>query len=291
MDLKYKYISRRIICSAKKHLFYDKFMFRRNEKRLKKSTINQAELIDVMPGIRMPMFIHPDMYFKNGYCSAIFEPDTIFFVKDYLATDNIVFDVGANVGYFSMLFSRLVGKDGKVYAFEPASFPFRLLEQNRHINKLDWLEIYNLCLGEENCDIEINAGEPGLEVYNSLAPIVHSSADTCLFEKETVKMIRGDELIAEKQISHIDLMKIDVEGAELLVLKGLGDSFKSRVIDTVVVELTQEMSRQFGYSVKDVISYLENFGYDWYRLERFGKISSINGYDELVSGMYVAKRQ
>lgn len=291
MTNKHKYILRRIICSAKRRLFYSKYLFKYNENKLRKSLIKQVELIDTMPGIRMPMVIHPDMYFKGCYCSTIFEPDTIFFAKDYLSTNNIVFDVGANVGYFSLLFSRLVGKGGKIYAFEPANFPFNLLKKNKKINSLNWLEIYNVCLGEEECNIELNVGKPGFEVYNSIGSIIHPSADPSFFKEETVRMIRGDVFIDEKQILNIDLMKIDVEGAELLVLKGLKNSFKNHIIDTVVLELTNEMSKQFGYNIKDVISFLENFGYSWYKLERFGKTSSIDGYNELVSGMYIAKRK
>ncbi len=132
------------------------------------------------------------------------------------------------------------------------------------------------------------AGKPGFEVYNSLMPIVHSSADTAFFEKEFVRMIKGDDFIMENNISQVNLMKVDVEGAELSVLKGFVDSFRQKIINTIVIEITQEMGQQFGYQIEDVIKFLIPFGYSWYHLQTFGKLIPIKD-TQLLSGMYVAK--
>ncbi len=103
-----KYFFRHVFTSLKRRFLFDKLLSKRNRSRLHRAVINHTELVDVMPGINMPMVIHPEMYFKNNYIGNVFEPDTIFFMKDSIAKGDVIFDVGANIGYFSLLFSKLV---------------------------------------------------------------------------------------------------------------------------------------------------------------------------------------
>lgn len=164
------------------------------------------------------------------------------FLFDRLKTMNlegkIIFDIGAHIGYHSIYFSRLVGKNGKIFAFEPHPKNverFRLiLEKNK--NELDNISVYDFAISDKVGTEEFNLNEDVESGRSSGNFIGH--ADTFWnrnvytekhFKKRSVKTFSIDSLKYNLIIDESpDIIKIDVEGAEYLVLLGARQILKTK---------------------------------------------------------------
>ncbi len=145
-----KFFSRRLTRAIARRLQLDQNLFHQNQLKLEAAKAKGQELVDVMPGINLPMIIHPDMYFKIGYTKYIFEPESLDFIRDHLKPGQTFLDIGANVGYFSLFCSKMVTPIGRVIAFEPGEFAFNLLKKNKELNKFNNLEIHQAGFGEKD---------------------------------------------------------------------------------------------------------------------------------------------
>jgi FkbM family methyltransferase len=291
MNRNFKFFLRRVKSSVVRRLNLDKNLFHQNCYKLEAAKLDQQELIDKMPGINMTMVIHPDMYFTVAYTKYLFEPESLDFIRDHLRAGGTFLDIGANIGYFSLFCSKLVAKHGCVIAFEPGDFAFALLSRNKELNKCSNLQIYKAGFGEEDGILEFNLGSPGMEVYSSLGNIVHPSADPSQFSKVSVPIFNGSKWLKNNGVDYIDLMKLDIEGGELVVVRGMTEFFREGRVKNLLIEMTESMSADFGYHPEQIISLLSSFGYNWYVLKPFGRLVKLaKNSDELkkINGMYVA---
>ena len=267
-------------------------IFKNNTLKLEAAKKTGQEIIDIMPGINLSMVIDPKTYFANvAYAKYVFEPDALYLIQDCLKSGDTVLDVGANIGYFSLFCSKIVGYTGKVIAFEPTSTSFSLLKKNKELNNFSWLKVHQDGLGEKNELVTFNVGAPGLEVYNSLGPITHQSADPERFTKVQINLYEGTSWLKKHNINHIDLMKLDVEGGEYGVLKGMLSFFEKQKVSYLLIEITYEMSKAFGYEPSDIISMLRNCGYNWFELKPYGQLKRLLNDQPEKSGMFVAISQ
>lgn len=288
---KLKIFNRRVKDSLVRRLGLNKQKFFANQLRLSQAQNEGEELIDVMPGINLPMVIHSQMYFIRAYTQYTFEPASLYFIRDYLQPGQTVLDVGANVGYFSLLFAQIVGEKGRVIAFEPGEFAYSLLKRNCELNQFDCLETYQAGLGEKDAIVTFNSGKPGMDVYNSLGEICHPSADVAKFETTKIQIFRGDQWLMDHHVEYIHFMKLDVEGGEYQVLQGMQKIFEEKKVLRLLIEITYEMSKAFGYAPSDIISLLRSCGYDWFELKPGGNLIPLTNNVPQNSGMFVAVAQ
>ena len=131
----------------------------------------------------------------------------ILFEKE-VSKSNVVYDIGAHVGFYTLLASELVGKGGKVIAFEPVFRNLKYLKKHLEINQCDNVIVIEAAVSDKSGISHFNEGR------NS--SMGHLSEDGDL----TVNTVSIDELVGNGKIPAPDYIKIDVEGAELRVLKG-----------------------------------------------------------------------
>ncbi|MFS8823056.1 FkbM family methyltransferase [Synechococcus sp. W60.2] len=124
-------------------------------------------------------------------------------------------DVGANVGVYTFLFARCVGKTGKVYAIEPTPGCVQCLRATVAQNKLDQsVQVVEAAVGEESREVYLVC--EGASVFNRIVTDPMSVVE----ETKPVQQVTLDELWISEGSPNIDLVKIDAEGAEVPVLKG-----------------------------------------------------------------------
>lgn len=151
-----------------------------------------------------------------------------------------VVDVGANIGAFSVWAAGKMGASGRLLAIEPNPVSFRELERSIRDLAVD-ATAFAVAGGDVEGEVTLHF-QPGYTVSSSLTGFDAAT------ESATVPMRRLDALFDETGISHVDLLKIDVEGAEELVLRGAGEAL-SRV-DRVVLETTHD---DIGRGVRSVM--------------------------------------
>src|SRR5436305_491010 len=134
----------------------------------------------------------------------------------------IVFDVGANIGEFTLLFSHFVGQRGQVHAFEPTPDTFARLQTITQSTNRSNLKLNQVALADKTGTVAMRLYEPEFATWNTLAdrPIENYGLNVQPPTIEKVAAMTIDGYCAENQIDHIDLLKIDVEGAEYQVLLG-----------------------------------------------------------------------
>lgn len=141
-------------------------------------------------------------------------PDFNYYQHFYkVKANDIVLDAGANCGHLSIFFSKLVGKEGVIYAFEPDRFNIERINQNMGLNKglADNIKIEELLLWNKNKLVDFyEAGTVGSSA------VWIPDADKCV-QKEAIRI---DEWVSKNKIKKLDFIKMDIEGAEIEALDG-----------------------------------------------------------------------
>ena len=174
---------------------------------------------------------------------------------------DVVIDVGANVGYFTKLFSDLVGPGGEVHAFEPLQSTFQLLSRNiRRFPAHRNVSLNCLALGDQNQKTILYVPDSD-HVQAALTRHRDGSWISNQIRAVNVEMIRLDRYA--ERFPKIDFVKCDVEGAELLVLRG-GQSTLRRCRPNIFLELEERWTSSFGWTAADVVRFLREIGYQYF---------------------------
>src|SRR5215831_8820539 len=144
----------------------------------------------------------------------VYEPEVTRALFSILKPGMIFFDIGANLGYYTLFASKLVGSEGEVHAFEPAPAQFRHLTLNARINRANNIRLNNLAMAESSGQRELFLSDGWNHGTHSFARVSEGSR-SCRVLCSTI-----DEYAARAGVARIDVMKMDAEGSELFILKG-----------------------------------------------------------------------
>jgi FkbM family methyltransferase len=185
-----------------------------------------------------------------------FEPEETIFFRGLIKSDDVCLDIGGNVGYFSMLMAQCA-RQGEVHVFEPIPLNAALIRTNVELNNFSNVVINNVALAEARGTAEFSVSVDS--AYSSLKATGRKSEAKII----TVPLWTLDDYVAEKKLQSIALMKVDVEGAEEMVLKGakglFGDLHRRPRI--VMLELVDINLRPFGTSVASIVEQMVSHGY------------------------------
>jgi len=170
----------------------------------------------------------------------------------------IVFDIGANIGSTSLRFASLVGEHGKVYCFEPITKTYNRLVENILINDFKNIILYKYALSDSNYEREMFYSY--VSDRNSFAP------DQINYGSEKVECIMLDTFITKNNIGNINFIKIDVEGAELFVLKG-GINALLKNSPIIYLEIFNKKIKELGYTLEDLQNFTRSIGYNFFRIK------------------------
>jgi FkbM family methyltransferase len=192
-----------------------------------------------------------DLYYGVG-----FEEVEARLVQRLVSPGARVFDVGANIGYYATLFAQLAGEKGRVHAFEPAPSTHAQLAANVERNGPKNVTLNQAAVSDA-------AGE--MNLYLNRESALTSLGQTGRGKTvgtASVKVVTLDTYAAERGITAIDFLKIDVEGYEPKVLAGARELLQRSTGVVVMCELAAKNFRPLGFSVAETIGFMHSLGFD-----------------------------
>jgi FkbM family methyltransferase len=233
-------------------------------------------------------FSYPlDSSIGHSLANGGFEISEVDFVRNTLKKGDIVFDIGANGGFYTLIAAKSVGPEGHVYSCEPGARELELLKKNIKLNNLTNVTIIESAIGNKEGMTEFAISKDG--ALNSLLENGHQSQQ--IEHWETVKINTVDNLIKQLNIENLKLIKIDVEGAEKLVIEGAMQLLKSIQNLIIIFEVADSTAIKFGYSRLELFNMFFDLGFKVKYLNRFGNainVSTDNKKIEETIGNFIA---
>lgn len=203
------------------------------------------------------------------YYSGVWEERTFSQCQKLIRSGDIVFDIGANCGFYTLKFAQMVQPSGHVYSFEPMSFSFRKLESNCALNP----SLQKYVTIEKRGLAEV-VGEKSLAFTHSWRLFPKGEQ---IESPELISFTTIDRYMAEKRIPQVDFLKIDVDGYEFKIISGAVETLK-KFKPILCLELGTYTLERFGDHLESLLKFLESLGYWVYRendMTRFESQSQI----------------
>jgi FkbM family methyltransferase len=186
-------------------------------------------------------------------------------MQRFLSPGDVLFDVGANVGVFTLAGSRRVGPKGHVFSFEPSSRERATLERNVALNDCGNVTVIPSAVGDRGGTATLRVAAGQHRGQNTLAPSF-AYAGVQMERQETVPLVTLDDLWRSQTVRRPDVLKIDAEGSELQVLRG-ASSLLREAMPVVLFEINDTLLEASGASRAMVEQLLTSFGYTLHRLD------------------------
>lgn len=184
--------------------------------------------------------------------NGVFEPYATALVQQLLKPGMVVGDIGANFGYYTLQFGRLVGQSGYVYAFEPVSRYRKRLLEHLKLNDITNVEVINKALSNKIGKAQIYVGE--------CSGTFHWCAPKDAEEVQEVPVTTFDAFVQEHKIQKLDFLKVDVDGHEPNFLQG-AQNVLIKFKPIMLFEFCQESLYAAGSAAWDLVDKLEDLGY------------------------------
>ena len=212
---------------------------------------------------------HNDAVFAPMLATGGFEAETTRLLREVLTPGMHVLDVGANIGVMSLIAARAIGPSGTVDAFEPGPTIVATLRRNIAANGFsDRVHVNAMAVGSAPGSIQIHVAPTG----DALASIYAEAAETGGGKSVAtdVRLTTLDEWGAEHQWPHVDLVKIDVEGAEIAVLEGMREMCRRSDGLKLIIEFNVRTLRIAALKPEDLFSALRARGFSRIRIIDYG---------------------
>ena len=233
------------------------------------------------------MYLHEGKTIDDTIMNLGFwEPDMSKLIRKNLRKWDVFLDIGANIGYFSLLASSIVGNEGEVLAFEPSSKNFAELQKNIALNNFSNISAIRHAVSNTATtkNLFYNPTNPG---GSSLVENLHSGK-----EGESIETIVLDDFLGEKKI---DFIKMDIEGYEYFAILGM-----KKILSQNNLKMIFEYSPTFyeklyptDFAEKSVemLDILAEVGFKLYYIDYRGHLKPISNHEQFFENLYTKREQ
>jgi FkbM family methyltransferase len=183
-----------------------------------------------------------------------YEPWTTRILSQILRPGMHFLDIGAHVGYYTLLSGAIVGENGRVYAFEPEPKNSKALRENVASAGLRNVTIFSYAVGNQAGTAKLYVHPEG-SGYHSLFPLIAEGLTEILID-----VVRLDDLIRRGEVKRADVVKLDIQGAELTALRG-AKRLLSEKHPVLLVEFCPSELRRAHTDPRELLQELRNLGY------------------------------
>ncbi|MGV9849933.1 FkbM family methyltransferase [Streptomyces sp. NPDC003442] len=203
-----------------------------------------------------------DLIQRYLYLFGVWEPHMTRWLQRRLKPGDVFVDVGANIGYYSLLASPLVGRAGTVVAIEASPTFHQLLQRHARRNDRTNIRALNAAVSDRDEQLTFILASSRNMGANSVVPYDGPAESTFEIAAQPLP-----DLLTDDEITNARVIKIDVEGAEGSVIRGLVPLLdKLRPDAELTVEVTPQRMSDLGDSVEDLLTTLKGHGFHVYRL-------------------------
>jgi FkbM family methyltransferase len=213
-----------------------------------------------------------------------YEKELGLVVKKILKANDVFFDIGANIGYFS-LFAANHSPSAKIISFEPANEIFQKLSENISINNIKNITTVNAAVGEINEEKDLFLSAPDNMGMSSFRKPENYSG-----KQEKVNVVAIDDWFKTSGLTKIDLIKLDIEGSELAALKGMRSVLEEQR-PVLIVEINPETLLLFGLKPLDICNYLNQLNFDGFLISENGRLEHLNSNEinQTINVLFIHK--
>lgn len=236
-------------------------------RRAMPKSVAQSEFV-ILDNFDSDLYLQIDLTRAMGaalYWTGFHEFREFVFLHRYLKRDMVFIDIGANLGEYSLFAAKRLSQ-GKVLSFEPLSTIRMALEHNIKLNNFKNIEVYPFGLSSQEETLAIYEIEDVHEGLATFFPGDNPGKSTML-----VKLKKLDDVVSGLQLNRIDLIKIDIEGAELKALQGCL-SVISLFRPVFLIEINELTYKKAGYTTFDVLIFFQKINYQPFQIKKRGLI-------------------
>ncbi len=200
-----------------------------------------------------------------------YEKDESAMMENLVSDGDSFFDIGANIGWYSINMA-MARRAARVYCFEPVLKTYRFLQKNLELNRVTNVTAHNFGFSNQEGEVAFYTYPEGSSNASSANLTGRSDVETQQCRLRTL-----DDYVCEKNL-HVDFIKCDVEGAELMVFQG-GIKSIERDLPIVFSEILRKWSARFNYNPNEIFRFFRGFGYRAFTVK--GKfLSGFGGMDD-----------
>ena len=226
-------------------------------------------------GLFFKVEIHDAMgrkIFKRG---SLHPEHTAFLSALPFSDGDVILDIGANIGWYSLVLKKSIPKDVTIYAFEPEPFNYQLLKNNIEVNQVEGINAVNKAVAEHN-------GTSTLFLYHKKNSGRHSLLDVNPQTNRSigVETVNLESFLKSKNVNfnNVRLIKIDIEGYELFAFRGAIELLNT--VPYIFLEFSPALIRQAGEDPLKFVQWLSNFGFNFYKVN--GSSFSASTIDQVM---------
>ena len=206
---------------------------------------------------------------ENYYPKELYEKETVTLITKLIKPGMKIINIGANIGYFTILLANLVGPSGKVFSFEPHPENFEFLRKNLEINN---------CTNVESIMKAISNKNEKTTLLHSTSSAWHSlgTKEGPGFKRIPVETITIDDFLKDLDIE-IDFVIMDAEGSETNIIQGMTKTLQKNPHLEIIAEYNPATLEFVDSSGMDLITIIKKIGFSIYLIEKNGELKLITG--------------
>jgi FkbM family methyltransferase len=229
------------------------FSFRGKHRLLSMIAPQQGEVDAPVFGYRMKVDLSD--FIQRSIFLATYEPEEVAIFRSLLKPGMTFVDVGANVGFFTLLAARSVAPSGRVLAIEPSPYAVRRLRDSVAANALATVDVVHAGLSDAEGTLPLfvpaHAG-------NHTPTMTEAGSDSVRVD---VPVTTLERVLRDRRIDRVDVLKVDVEGHEPRVFKGAEAPLRAGVVRDIVCEFNEEWLEKAGSSSASLDEFLRAVGF------------------------------
>lgn len=224
------------------------------------SLSDDGKLVKEIQGSKMVLDLNDQGISRELAVYGCHEKNSTQQTKSILRPGMTVLEVGANIGYYALMEAKIVGNQGKVFAFEPSPYNFNLLQANIELNGYRNIETFPKAIGDkEGRAMFYVAGRSNLSGFikrDDMASMYRGGKEDVV----EVEVVRLDNFLRDKKV---DFIRMDVEGFETEILKGMEKTLSSKSAPAYFfIEVHSELLHKKNSSAGALVGYLKHYGYE-----------------------------